>query len=58
MTNYETAISKHNDALKTFQAVRDAYRARIVGDAEFLVAKAAYNVATNKYDAAYAVEAN
>ena len=56
-TEYAAAIAAHNAAFAKFDAVRTAYRARKVGDAEFLAAKKAYEVATKAYDAAFAKEA-
>ena len=52
---YENSIIKHNEAIKVFHTVRDAYRNRTVGDAEFLAARAVYDAATAEFDAAYAV---
>ena len=53
---YNAAIEASNAAIKTFFAVRDAYRARTVGDAEFLAAKAAYEASRKAFDAAYDAE--
>ena len=56
MTNeYKAAYDAHNVAIHKFNAVRDAYRARMVGDAEFLAAKAEYAESTKLFDAAYAI---
>jgi hypothetical protein len=51
---YENSIAKHNEAQKAFHSVRNDYRNRIVGDAEFLAAKAVYDASTAEYDAAFA----
>lgn len=52
---YKAAYDAHNEATTKFYAVRDAYRARLIGDAEFLAAKAEYAEATKLFDAAYAI---
>jgi hypothetical protein len=58
MTNkYKAAYEAHNAAISKFNAVRDAYRARKVGDSAFLAAKAEYEAATKLFDAAYAIAA-
>jgi hypothetical protein len=54
---YATALAAHNAAFAKFDAVRTAYRALKVGDAEFLAAKNEYDAATKAYDAAYTKEA-
>lgn len=54
---YAAALEAHDAAFHKFDAVRKAYRAREVGDAEFLAAKAEYDAATAIYDAAFAKEA-
>lgn len=56
-TEYAAALAAHNAAFAKFDAVRDAYRARTVGDAEFLTARAEYDAATAVYDEAFAKEA-
>ena len=53
---YEAAYEKSGEAIKAFRAVQIAYRTRIIGDAEFLAAKAVYAAAMAEYDAVYAVE--
>lgn len=53
---YEAAYEAHNVAIKKFNVVRDAYRARTVGDAEFLAARVEYEEATKLFDAAFAAE--
>jgi hypothetical protein len=54
---YAAALEAHNVAFAKFDAIRKAYRALEVGDAEFLAAKAEYEEATKVYDAAFAKEA-
>ena len=54
---YRAAIESHNVALRAFQKVRDAYRAMKVGDAEFLAARAAKEVADAAFDVAFAAVA-
>lgn len=56
MTEYEAAIAKHNEAIRAFRAIQEAYRSRTIGDAEFLAGRKAYNAATEEFDAAYAKE--
>lgn len=56
-TNYFSALADHNAAIEAFHAVRDAYRAGNASDEEFLAARAAYDQATAKFDAAYDEEA-
>jgi hypothetical protein len=54
---YAKALEDHSAAFRKFDAVRADYRARKVGDDEFLAAKKEYDAATAAYDAAYAKEA-
>jgi hypothetical protein len=54
---YAAALAAHNAAFAKFNAVRNAYRALKVGDAEFLAAKKEYDEVTKVYDAAFAKEA-
>ena len=56
MTAYEMAIQKHNEAIHQFQAAQRAYRALLIDDEGFLKAKAAYDAATDEFDAAYEKE--
>ena len=58
MTEYETAIAKHNEAFKAFDLIRKAYRELQIDDDEFLEAKATYDIATKEFDKAYAIAAN
>jgi len=55
---YEAAIEAHNEAYRTFDAVRAAHRAKTVSDADFLAARSAYIEATKLFDAAFAKEAS
>lgn len=52
-TEYETAYTKHNEAIRVYEVVRNAYRARKIGDAEFIAARKVYDAATAEFDAAY-----
>ena len=54
---YAAAYAAHAAAFDVFDAVRKDYRLRVVGDAEFLAARAAYAASTALFDAAYAAEA-
>ena len=56
-TEYAAALESHNVAFRAFDAVRNDYRARSVGDAEFLAARAKYEAATKIFDAAFEAEA-
>ena len=53
---YTTAREAANRASQEFRRVTDAYRARKIGDAEFLKAKAEHDAAQREFDAAYAKE--
>lgn len=55
---YAEALAAHDAAFSKFDAVRAAYRARKVDDAEFLISKKEYDAATKVYDAAFAQEAS
>ena len=55
---YAAALAEHNAAQATFNAVTKAYRARQIGDDEYLAARAAYGRATKKFDEAFDREAN
>lgn len=58
MTNeYAIALESHNAASKIFTAAQAAYRARTIGDAEFITARKAFDAATEIYDAAFNAEA-
>ena len=56
-TQYAAALEAHNVAFRAFDVVRTAYRNRQVGDAEFLAARAKYDLATKAYDVAFDAEA-
>ena len=57
MTNeYKVAHAKANEAFEVFDVVRNAYRARTIGDDEFLAAKAIYDASLADFDVAYAKE--
>jgi hypothetical protein len=57
MTNeYAIAINAHNTASKIFVCAQNAYRARTIGDAEFIAARKAFAAATEIFDAAFAKE--
>lgn len=54
---YAAAIAAHDAAQRKFDAVLQAYRARTVGDDEFLAARREYGAATAVFDVAFAKEA-
>jgi len=59
MTNeYAIALADHNAASKVFTVAQNAYRARTIGDAEFVAARKAFDAATEIYDVAFAAEAS
>ena len=51
--DYVSAIETHNAAMAVFHNVRDQYRARLIGDDEFLAARRIYDEATRKFDRAF-----
>lgn len=53
---YSKALDKANLASKVFRTYQLAYRAREIGDKEFLEAKAVHDAACAEYDAAYEKE--
>jgi hypothetical protein len=53
---YELALNAVREATAKFNAVTKAYRARTIGDDEFLAAKAKYNEAEKVFDVAFAKE--
>lgn len=55
---YEVALEKARTAHKAFNIVRHAYRARLVGNGEFKVARRVYSAAITEFDLAYAKEEN
>ena len=55
---YKAAYEKSGVAIREFTKAQEAYRARQIGDAEFLTAKAAYLLEMVQYDEAYNKENN
>lgn len=53
---YEAALATANEASVRFTKAQLAYRAREIGDAEFLAARAAYKLAEAAFDVAFAKE--
>ena len=53
---YKRAYEKSGKAIRKFHDVQKAYRAREIGDEEFLAARRAYDAAMVEYDIAYAEE--
>lgn len=53
---YLAALKASNEASRTFNRVRDAYRAQRIGDEEFLRARAAYVASEAAFDKAFAEE--
>jgi hypothetical protein len=51
---YDAALVKSLAASKVFRAVQADYRARKIGDAEYLAARAVYLDASKEFDAAEA----
>lgn len=61
MTNtasYEAASQAHRVASQAFTLIQNAYRAQEIGDDEYLAGRAAFDLATAAYDAAFEIEAN
>ena len=57
MTNeYASAYAAHIAATKTLTSVTLAYRARTIGDVEFIAACRAFDAATEIFDVAFAAE--
>lgn len=56
-TEYETACATHRAAFEVFDAICKSYRARLIDDETFLVAKATYEVAKAKVEMAFDVAA-
>lgn len=54
---YEAAMEKSGAAIRAFKAVQEAYRARKIGDAEYLAGRKAYESAMAEYDIAFDTEA-
>ena len=57
-SKYEAALATVRAAQERFNIVRDAYRARKIGDAEFLAAREEMTKANAAFDIAFAEEAN
>jgi len=57
-TTYQAALEAANTATDTFHKARDAYRARTIGDTEYLSARAEHNKAKATFDIAFADESN
>jgi hypothetical protein len=55
---YELALEASRKASREFAEAQTAYRARNIGDAEFLAAKAKHDAACKEFDAAYDAEVN
>ena len=53
---YELARLKHNQACRTFAAIQSDYRARKIGDAEYLAGRTAYDESTAEFDVAFSAE--
>lgn len=54
--DYGAALNKARRASARFQVAQSVYRARKIGDKEFLAEKALYDASTAEFDAAYAAE--
>lgn len=54
---YKAALEASRKAARVFMNAQDAYRARTIGDAEFLAAKAEYKKSEAAFDAAFTAEA-
>lgn len=50
---YKRAIEEHNEAQAVYQDAVQAYRAKAIGDDEFIAAKKEYAKATEKFDKAF-----
>ncbi len=48
--SYAEAYAEHTNALRAFHKVRQAYRDRTIGDAEFIAARQEYYRATEKFE--------
>ena len=53
---YEVARAKHDEAFKAFDLIRKAYRNLEINDEEFLDAKKAYDIETQKFDTSWKKE--
>jgi hypothetical protein len=54
---YQAAIAAHNLAIAAFNGARDAYRARTIGDAEFIAARNGRIIADDAFDVAFEIAA-
>lgn len=54
---YQEAKAEMDAAFAVYDVAVKAYRAREIGDAEFLAARAIYKTAEAKFDEAFAAEA-
>jgi hypothetical protein len=50
--DYAESYAKHTNALRAFHKVREAYRNRTIGDAEFIAARQVYFKATALFEIA------
>lgn len=55
-TTYQQALEKNTLAIRAFAAIQQDYRARKIGDAEFLAGRAEYDNAMAEYDEAFNLE--
>lgn len=53
--NYAAVNAATDEALRAYEVTRIAYHAREIGDAEFLVARAAKEAALARFDEAFAI---
>jgi hypothetical protein len=51
-SEYEAALAKANEASATFRAAQRKYRAREIGDAEFLEARSVFLASEREFDEA------
>lgn len=49
-TEYRTALDEVREATRKFRIAQQSYRARLIGDADFLASRDAYNAASLKFD--------
>ena len=55
MKSYKQAIKDHDEAIKSYHAVRDLYRVKLATDDELCAAQAKFKAATAKFDEAFAI---
>lgn len=53
---YDKALTRHSAAQREYKGAVEQYRAKQIGDKEYLAARAKYNEATKQYDEAYSRE--